>query len=100
MGEEGERDREETDLLFHLFMHLLVYSYMSPDHGLTHNLGISGQCSNQMSYPVRTSLNSYKLDSRLGGAIYLTQHQYWKTMDLIEFKNLEYQLEELLIKCR
>ena len=50
---EGER---EIVWLFHLFMHSLVDSCMCPYQGLnpqTHNLGILGQCSNQLSYPAR-----------------------------------------------
>ena len=45
-GEEGggerERKRErDIDLLFHLFMHSLVDSYMCPDQKSNCNLGLS-----------------------------------------------------------
>ena len=34
-GCQGERERDiDSNLLFHLFMHLLVDSYMCPDQGL------------------------------------------------------------------
>ena len=41
------------DLFFQLFMHSLVDSCMCPDQGWTHNLGVSGWPSNQLSCLVR-----------------------------------------------
>ena len=51
---ECERDIES---LFHLFMHALVIRWLIPVYALTkdptHNFGISGQGSTQLSYPAR-----------------------------------------------
>ena len=48
-----EREKVTSILLFHLFMHSLVDSCTCPDHGRTCNLGVSGRCSNQLSYAAR-----------------------------------------------
>lgn len=37
-------------------MHLFVESCLCPDQDQTHSLGISGRCSNQLSYPDRAPL--------------------------------------------
>ena len=56
---EREEERERSiDLLFHLFMHQLVDSCMCPDWESNLHLGVSEQCSNQLSYPAR-ALFSY-----------------------------------------
>ena len=47
---KGERN---INLLFHLFMHSLVYSCICPDWGPKQQLCIGGRCSDQLSYPAR-----------------------------------------------
>lgn len=48
-----ERERQtDVDLLFHWFMHSLVYFLCALTRDRTCNLGISGRCSNQWSYLV------------------------------------------------
>ena len=44
------------DLLFHLFMELLVDSPMCLDWDPTHNLGVWGQHSKQLSNPARAGM--------------------------------------------
>ena len=56
---ERERERERIyiiDLLFHLFMHSLLASYMYPTRDRTYSLEISGWHSHQMSYSVRAKV--------------------------------------------
>lgn len=49
--------QKDINLLLHLFMNSLVDYYMCPDEGSNcGNLGASGQCSNQLSYPAKASL--------------------------------------------
>ena len=49
---EGERDRN-IDLFFHPFLLSLVDSWCALTGDQTHNLGVLGQRSNQLSHPVR-----------------------------------------------
>ena len=44
------------NLLFHLFVRSLVVSCTCPEWELNRNLGVSGRCSNQLSYPARAVL--------------------------------------------
>ena len=50
MGERESETEGEIDLLFFLFMHSLVDLVCALTRGPTCNLGLSGQCSNQLSY--------------------------------------------------
>ena len=56
-GEERERDWERKRVVSCCFMHLGIH-WLLPVCALTrdwtHNLGMSGWCSNQLSYPART----------------------------------------------
>ena len=54
---KGNRERK-IDLLFHLFMHSFVDSCMCPDQGSNMNVGVLGKCSDQLSYPARSGVNS------------------------------------------
>ena len=48
-------EREILICLFHLFTHSVVDSCTCLDREQTCNLGVSGRCSNQLSYPARVS---------------------------------------------
>ena len=51
---KGKRERKRNiGLVFHLCMLSLVDSRMCPHQGLNHILGLSGQCSNQLSCQAR-----------------------------------------------
>lgn len=46
-------------MLFHLFMHSLVDSYMYPDWGSNPKPGSIRGCSNQLSYQARTGIQTF-----------------------------------------
>ena len=52
-----ERDRENIDLLFHLFMYSSVDCCMCPDWGLNPQPWCLRQCLNHLSYSSRTIFN-------------------------------------------
>lgn len=49
---EGRDKRRDTDLLFHLFINVLVIPVCALTGDQTHNRGVTVRCSNQLS-PVR-----------------------------------------------